>query len=49
MKGIRSLISFLLLTVILGITTVPVGAYDGFTHGGQTTVYDPSDDIHGPR
>ncbi len=49
MRSIGSLISVLLLTGILGITAVPVDANDSFTHGDQTTVYDPSDDIHGPR
>ncbi len=48
MRSIGSLISVLLLTGILGITAVPVDANDSFTHGDQTTVYDPSDDIHGP-
>ncbi len=46
MSSIGSLISVLLLTGILGITAVPVDANDSFTHGDQTTVNDPSDDIH---
>ena len=46
MSRIGSHISVLLLTGVLGITTVPQGAYDSSTHGDQTTVYDPSDDIH---
>ncbi len=47
-RSIGSLISVLLLTGILGITAVPVDASDSFTHGDQTTINDPSDDIHGP-
>jgi hypothetical protein len=46
MRSIGSHISVLLLTGILGITAVPVDANDSFTHGDQSTVYDPSDDIH---
>ncbi len=48
MRSIRSLISVLLLIGISSVTSVPVRGYEGFIHEDQTTVFDPSDDIHAP-
>jgi len=47
MKNKNTLLAVLILTMILGLSSVPVKACEGLIYEDiEHTIYDPTDDIH---